>query len=148
MRSSRARLRPAVLVGLLGLGTSTIALCLVYDRSDSDPMPQGRIDLAPGAAAMRASIDPETGTLVQGHVPSSKAVSPELHNMLSRSTEGLVEVHHADGRVSVNLQGRFQNAAMARIDSNGKLHTTCVENSEAAHACQGDHPAPQAAEVR
>ena len=148
MHFSRARLRPAVLVGLLGLTTSTIALCLVYDRFDNDPMPQGPIELTPGAAAMRASIDPETGTLVQEYVPASKADSPELQNMLSQSTEGLVEVHHPDGTVSVNLQGRFHSASVARIDSSGKLHTTCVDNAAAAHACLSEHTAPQAAEVR
>ena len=137
MRSSHALRRRAVLVGLLGLAAGAVAFAYLGNRSDVAPAPQGAVDSTPGTAAMRASIDPETGELIQGHSPATKADNPELQNMLSRSTEGLVEEHHPDGRVHVDLQGRFQSASVATIDSSGKVQTTCVENPGAAHAyCQ------------
>ena len=98
---------------------------------------------------MRVSIDPETGELAPGHVPVGKAEDADLQESLNRSSEGLVEVHHPDGSVSVDLQGRFHNASMARIDSTGKLQTTCVDSQDAAHAfCDGKHVPKPVAEER
>jgi len=98
---------------------------------------------------MRAFLDPETGELIQGHLPPSKADSQEIQEALSRSTDGLVTVEHPDGSMSVHLQGRFQNASVARIDSSGKLHLSCVDSPEAADGrCQHAQPPSEPAEVR
>lgn len=88
--------------------------------------------LAPGAAAMRIAIDPDTGELIPATVPTAKAADTELANMLSKSAVGLVEVHHPDGHVSVDLQGRFMSASLARIDSDGTIEATCVESADRA----------------
>jgi len=136
--------RIALGVGLLGL--TTAALVFSFWQADDPATEITAIDSTPGAAAMRISIDPETGALVPGKVPVAK-LDAELEEALSRSGEGLVEVHHPDGSVSIDLQGRFQNASMARIDSSGKLHTTCVNSADAAHAfCNGEHAGKQEAE--
>jgi hypothetical protein len=93
----------------------------------------------PGAAALRAAIDPETGDLILGAGAAQPAASPdkavdvELAKMLSRSDEGLEPVTHPDGRVSVYLQGRFMNASVARINAEGKLETLCTEHADEAH---------------
>lgn len=107
---------------------------------------------APGQSGMHVSIDPETGELVvppaqplKGRAFESQAeheartehelqAEHELQEMLSRSIEGLYEEVLPDGTVKVNLQGRFQNAAIAVIDDDGNLHTTCTEHHDGAQA--------------
>jgi hypothetical protein len=93
---------------------------------------------APGTAAMRAYLNPETGRIETGPVPlSDAALDPETENALRRDSEGLVEVRHADGSVSIDLQGRFQNVSILRIDENGKT-VVCTEHAECAgHVLQG-----------
>ena len=106
--------------------------------------------LAPAAAGMVVGIDPETGALG----PATLAQRLELAKLsqaertaLSRSDEGLVEVHHPNGAVSVDLQGRFQDIAVIHIDRNGRKTFRCVEDSlEAARALQGEASRPAALE--
>jgi hypothetical protein len=92
--------------------------------------PETASELPVGTAAMRVAIDPETGALVPDH-SLNKGLDADMQNMLNRSSEGLVEVVHPDGHVSVDLQGRFMSASVARIDQDGQLETTCVESAEA-----------------
>ena len=56
-----------------------------------------------------------------------------LKDMINQSTEGLAEVHHSDGSVSVNLEDRFQSVTVAK-DENGRLSQSCVDNPQAAGA--------------
>jgi len=72
------------LVVLTGLGISVSLL-----ENSTDP-----VATTPGTAAMRVAIDPDTGLLVPALNSPQKAVDAELSEMLSRSSEGLVEVHH------------------------------------------------------
>ena len=95
-------------------------------------------DLAPGSAAVRAYIDPETGTLTQSHAYGNASADAEVENALNRSTVGLVEVTHPDGHVSVDLQGRFQSASVARINADGQIETSCVETQAEADTFLND----------
>jgi hypothetical protein len=54
----------------------------------------------------------------------------ELENALRRDTEGLPIVQHANGAESIELDGRYQEASVVRIDENGKriICTDRVEN--------------------
>ena len=63
----------------------------------------------PGRAALRATINQETGEVEIGVSASSSPLDAELENALRRDTVGLKQVFHPDGSVSVNLEGRFQN---------------------------------------
>lgn len=56
-----------------------------------------------------------------------------LKDMINQSTEGLAEVHHSDGSISVNLEDRFQSVTVAK-DENGRLSQSCVDNPQAAGA--------------
>ena len=55
-----------------------------------------------------------------------------LAPMLDNSTDGLTQVQHADGSVSMDLEGRFQNVTVARVNSDGTLDQSCVDNPRAA----------------
>jgi type IV secretory pathway VirD2 relaxase len=60
--------------------------------------------------------------------------------MVNQSTEGLVQVQHADGSVSMDLEGRFQNVAVARVNKDGSVTQSCVDNPQAAGAFFGIDP--------
>lgn len=57
-----------------------------------------------------------------------------LSEVIDQSTEGLSEIKHADGSVSISLEDRFQNVSVARVDQNGNLSQSCVDNPQAAGA--------------
>src|SRR5215213_10027789 len=74
---------------------------------------------------------PQTG--VEAVVPTPADVAGEalLEQMTSRSSEGLVEVVHPDGTVSVDLQGRFMNVMLATAATDGALTVSCETGPEA-----------------
>lgn len=51
---------------------------------------------------------------------------------LNNSIERLVPVKHADGTVSVNVEGRFQNVTIARIEPDGSISESCVITKDEA----------------
>ncbi|MFT7698207.1 MAG: hypothetical protein ACI8S7_000019 [Candidatus Krumholzibacteriia bacterium] len=127
------RPKTKLLVACSTVAVVAMAVLLAPDRESPDSL-----IATPGTAAMRAAIDPETGELVTGpdalrlSNPTDADKAAAMENMLSRSTEGLEEVHHPDGRVSVHLQGRFMSASVARINEEGKVETLCTEDMKAA----------------
>ena len=70
----------------------------------------------------------------------AKKMAEGLKGMLNKSTEGLVEEHNPDGSVSVDLQGRFQNVTVARVNQDGTVTQSCVDNPRAAAAFFGIDP--------
>ena len=49
-------------------------------------------------------------------------------------------MEHADGSVSINLEDRFQNVTVARVNKDGSLSQSCVDNPKAAGAFFGIDP--------
>jgi hypothetical protein len=63
----------------------------------------------------------------------AKTMADGLKPLLNDSAEGLPSVKHADGTVSTDLQGRFQNVTVAVKDpATGAVTQACVNNTEAA----------------
>lgn len=60
-----------------------------------------------------------------------------LKKLLNQSTDGLEHVRHADGSVSVDLQGRFQSVVLAKKSGDGNVTQSCVDNPESAAAFLG-----------
>jgi hypothetical protein len=88
---------------------------------------------APGEASLRAYIDPETGEMTVGVTSDTPlSLDPATENALRRDSEGLVPVRHADGSVSVNLQGRYQSVSAIHITEDGSK-IICNENADAVH---------------
>ena len=84
---------------------------------------------APGAAGRIIALDPETG---QFGAPSEEQLralraAPGVAEV-SRSEEGLIETRRTDGTVLLNLNGRFQENLVARIDRNGRLIYDCIHD--------------------
>lgn len=107
------------------------------------------LSLAPGEAALRATINPETGRvdIVAGE-PGALPLDPYTQQALRRDAQGLMERHHPDGSVSVDLQGRFQSASVANLDNSGKVTVCTDEALPAQTALNTSTSAPQEAPVQ
>ena len=105
---------------------------------------------APGSAALKAYLNPETGEIEVGASAGAEAnLDPDTQNALRRDDEGLVKVRHADGSVSMDLQGRFQSVSIVQINDDGTATTTCTDNAEAVEkALSGQLVGPPAPEVK
>ncbi len=95
---------------------------------DSDPAEA----LPVGASAMRVVRDPETGQWRAPNAEERRTLSPTLQGMLSRSSVGLTPVHHRNGMVTLDLQGRFRNASVARRQADGTMKVDCVGHTHGA----------------
>jgi hypothetical protein len=60
-----------------------------------------------------------------------------IRQLTNRSDEGLISVTNKDGSVSVNLQGRYQNVMLARLEPNGEPTAACVTSLPEANAFFG-----------
>jgi len=131
---TRSRGRVAGVTALL-----VLAVALPWALSAGGPAPaEPATGIAPGTAAMRVAIDPETGELGP---TTDKAAEVQLQQLLRRDSDGLVEVVHPDGSVSIDLEGRFMNASLARIDADGELETICTTNHDHAQDLLSDEGA-------
>jgi len=83
-------------------------------------------------AGQDVQVDPQTGQIKPLSPEKAKRLVDELKPVLNRSTDGLTQVRHGDGSLSMDLQGRFQNIVVARRNSDGTIEKSCVDNLEAA----------------
>jgi hypothetical protein len=83
----------------------------------------------PAAGGMVAAIDPETGKLGLPNQEQMRRLSESEQARLSHSSIGLVEVHHPDGSVSVDVGDRFQEFETVRIGPDGKKTFRCVSDT-------------------
>jgi hypothetical protein len=77
-------------------------------------------------------VDTQTGEIKPLTPQEAQKLANGLAPMLDDSADGLVQVKHADGSVSMDLQGRFQNVTVARINADGTMEQACVDNARAA----------------
>lgn len=77
-------------------------------------------------------INPQTGEIKPLTQEEAQRLANDLAPMLDNATDGLTQVQHADGSVSMDLQGRFQNVTVARVNSDGTIDQSCVDNPRAA----------------
>ena len=92
---------------------------------------------------MVVAVDRETGELRSPTPEEILALSPIERNRLNHSGEGLTPVHHPDGSISIDLEGRFQEFAIAHVGPDGRLHYGCVsDRAELQRTLR--HPAPTA----
>ena len=136
-RSTRAFRAGLFACALLVAGVATAAA--TYASRNAGPAQAGR-----GAAAVQTAdpyVTVEVGgrkvrvnaqTLQQG--PLTQEQAQQLADQLegNKATDGLVEEQHADGTVSVDLQGRFQNVTLAKRNDDGSVSAACVDTPEAA----------------
>jgi len=130
--TSRLRLHPSPsLFTLAALAVLTAGA--VWLRPQAAPLPQDDASRAgtPGTAAMRATISPE-GVLSVASGRFDLPLDPATAQAVRRDDTGLVPVHHPDGSVSIDLQGRFQSVSIARIGDDGPI-VSCADGDHAEH---------------
>lgn len=91
-------------------------------------------------AGQDVQVDSETGQIKPLTPEQAKKLAEGLKGMLNKSSEGLAEEQHADGSVSMDLQGRFQNVTVARVNKDGTVTQSCVDSPRAAAAFFGIDP--------
>ena len=91
-------------------------------------------------AGQDVQVDSQTGQIQELTPEEAQKLAAGLKQMVNQSTEGLVQVQHADGSVSMDLEGRFQNVTVARVNKDGSVTQSCVDNPQAAGAFFGIDP--------
>ena len=82
-------------------------------------------------------IDSQTGEIKPLTPEEAQKLANGLAPMLDRSTDGLVQVKHADGSVSMDLQGRFKDVAI-EVDG-GARHVFTMPQFEYDVKCNHKH---------
>lgn len=77
-------------------------------------------------------FDTQSGEIKPLTAQEAEKLANGLAPMLDDSTDGLVQVKHADGSVSMDLEGRFQSVTVARVNTDGTIDQSCVDNPRAA----------------
>src|SRR5437764_899310 len=91
-------------------------------------------------AGQKIQIDSQTGEIKPLTPEEAQKLANGLAPMLDRSTDGLVQVNHADGSVSMDPHGRFKDVAVARINTDGTMTQSCVNDPQVAGAFFGINP--------
>jgi hypothetical protein len=91
-------------------------------------------------AGRDVQVDSQTGQIKQLTPEEAKQLADGLKGMLNKSTDGLVQEQHADGTVSMDLQGRFQNVTVAKVNPDGSVTQSCIDSPEAAASFFGLDP--------
>ena len=138
----------AVSVVLVAMAIIAAGAATVVSRQNSK---QSASPKAATAANTRTNVIVTTGAQeaqLEGQAGQMKQLTPEearkradgLKQMINNSTEGLEAKQNADGSVSIDLQDRFQNVSLARVNQDGTVSTACVDNAEAAGEFLGIDP--------
>ena len=91
-------------------------------------------------AGQDVEVDSQTGQMKKLTPEEAQRLAEGLKKMVNQSTEGLEQVQHADGSVSMDLEDRFQNVTVARVNEDGSVSQSCVDNPQAAGAFFGIDP--------
>jgi len=91
-------------------------------------------------AGQDVQVDGQTGQIKSLTPQEAQKLAAGLADMVNQSTEGLEDVQRADGSVSMDLKGRFQSVTVARVNKDGSLTLSCVDNPQAAGAFFGIDP--------
>jgi hypothetical protein len=84
------------------------------------------------SAGQTVALDRQTGQ-TRPLTPAEAATLAEgIKQLVNQSTEGLVQVRRADGAVSMDLQGHFQNVLLAKKESDGTVSQSCINDLESA----------------
>ncbi len=92
------------------------------------------VPVAPqSGGGMTVSIDPTTGRIRSITPAEAKQLVSSMTHFFSRPITASDVTHHADGTISVDLSGSFQNVSLARLNGDGSVGNACVDNEAAAY---------------
>jgi hypothetical protein len=110
------------------------------DEKQSVTKRNARAYVTRNVGGQTVQIDPLTGQIRPLTPEEAKKLAEGLKELANQSTEGLQVVRHADGSVSMNLEGRFQNVAVAKRNDDGSVTQSCIDNPESGAAFFGLDP--------
>jgi hypothetical protein len=143
---------PVIITAIVVIAVAAITVVSRQPANGGETsQPQKATTTAPASAADKkyttmkvagqdVQVDSQTGQIKPLTPEQARKLAEGLKGMLNKSTEGLVEEHNHDGSVSVDLQGRFQNVTVARVNKDGTVTQSCVDNRRAAAAFFGIDP--------
>ena len=102
------------------------------DVSNQSGKGNGRHYVTKNAAGQPVVQDRQTGETRRLTPQEETALAEGLKQLINPTTEGLVEVRHANGGVSMDLHGHFQNVSVARKEADGSVSQACVNDLESA----------------
>jgi len=134
-RKIRQLLFMSVIVAIAALAATAYASRRAKQagRAQSNEINESRTTLT-HQAETNAPLSPQTVQVRPLTQEEAQKLADGIKLLVNQSTDGLEPVRHTDGSVSIDLQGRFQNVAVAKLDENGKLTQSCVDNPAAAAA--------------
>lgn len=91
-------------------------------------------------AGQDVQVDSQTGQIRELTPEEARKLAAGLKRLANPSAEGLEQVAHPDGSVSVDLQDRFQNVTVARVNEDGSTSEGCFDDPKAAAAFFGIDP--------
>jgi hypothetical protein len=91
-------------------------------------------------AGQEVQVNTQTGQIKELTPEQARKLAEGLKQVVNQSTEGLVQVQHADGAVQMDLDGHFQNVAVARVNNDGSVTQSCVDSPQTAGAFFGIDP--------
>ena len=138
-RFRRLTVVAVVAVVILAIGAISV---LSRERSEADKKSQkaAAATMNPKLAPQDLHQDGQTAQAQPLTDEEAQKLASGLKGMVNQSTDGLVETQHDDGSVSVNLEDRFQSVTVARVNKDGSISQSCVDNPKAAGAFFGIDP--------
>jgi hypothetical protein len=116
----------AVLALMLVLATGALAQQAAKGKAS------GNDEANVNASGQQVAVDEKTGRLRK---PTQEEIDALVAGMkLNDSAEGLKTNLIGNGTVVMDLEGRFENATIAKINPDGTLSTACVNNAKGAEA--------------
>jgi len=91
-------------------------------------------------AGQDVQVDSQTGQMKELTPEEAQKMAAGLKKMINQSSEGLLQVQHPDGTVSMDMEDRFQNLPVARVNRDGSVSASCVDNPKAAGEFFGINP--------
>ena len=150
--SKRFRRLPLTVIAasvILAVGAVTV-ISRQLAAGKAEPNTQEKTSPASNAANKRyvtvkvagrdVQVDGQTGQIRELTPEEKEKLAAGLREVINQSDEGLVQVHNPDGSVSMDLQGRFQDVAVAKRNDDGSVSQSCVNNPQAAGAFFGIDP--------
>ena len=148
-RISSRKIRRLALIGIIvavfALGAMAAVSMRTNGMKNSTPQP-GNTQTSDARANQRSrvgspvALNAQTGQIRPLTQEEAQKLGAELKQLVNQSTDGLKSVQNADGSVSMDLQGHFQNIAVAKVDENGQLVQSCIDNPETAAEFFGIDP--------
>lgn len=138
---------------LLALAALTAGLWLLREPVAEIENPVAREEGSPDpgqgiATADGMSAQPLEKTFADGTNPGAKPAQPTdwsvLRERMRQDGQGLKEVTHPDGHVSINLEGRYSHVVTAVQDASGTYVIQCFADFDAMKGTlSGTHQRPE-----